>query len=341
MTDTKAKSSTKRTIILLASWLITAVALYIAFKGIAWSTLFAHLREASAAWITLAIALTCCSYLLRASRWQHLFPRPVISFANSAKVLILGFFMNNVLPARAGELVRAHLGAKVTGETRTLVLATVASERLADGLALSLLFVGFASGLGDSRFSRNLFYVASVFGLAAVGVIVTLALREHLFRMTNRLKNKVNHRAADYTMHRVEVFINGLGPLFNRQHILPIAIWSAVIWLIELAVYYAITRAFSSQLSLSGCVLFLVAVNFSSLIPAAPGGLGVIEAVASAALISIGVEKEHALSMVIVQHVIQYTVVGIPGALLMLRWGRTIKHLEDSDEQSAGQNAAS
>jgi uncharacterized protein (TIRG00374 family) len=341
MNDHKAKSSTKHLVVLVASWLITCVALYIAFKGIAWSILFAHLREANAAWIALAVGLTCGSYLLRSFRWQHLFPRPVISFANSAKVLILGFFMNNVLPARTGELVRAHLGAKVTGETRTLVLATVASERLADGLTLSLLFVGFASGLGDTRFSRNLFYVSSVFGLAAVGVLLTLVLREPIFRLADKFRSKLNHKASDYTIHRIQVFINGLAPLFNRRHLLPIVLWSLVIWLVELCVYFAITRAFSSNLSLSGCVLFLVAVNFSSLIPAAPGGLGVIEAVASAALISIGVEKEHALSMVIVQHVIQYAVVGIPGALLMLRWGKTIKHLEDSDEQSAGQSALS
>ena len=53
-------------------------------------------------------------------------------------------------------------------------------------------------------------------------------------------------------------------------------------------------------------VIFLVTVNFSSLIPAAPGGIGVIEAVTKAVLVSVGVDPELALALVITQHVMQY-----------------------------------
>lgn len=64
--------------------------------------------------------------------------------------------------------------------------------------------------------------------------------------------------------------------------------------------------------------MFLVAVNFSSLIPAAPGGFGVIELVAKSVLMSVGVaSSEQALCMVLMQHVIQYAVIGIPGAFLL------------------------
>jgi uncharacterized membrane protein YbhN (UPF0104 family) len=76
--------------------------------------------------------------------------------------------------------------------------------------------------------------------------------------------------------------------------------------------------AFGGSITLSGTVLFLVAVNFSSLIPAAPGGFGVIELIAKSVLVSAGVASpELALSMVLAQHVIQYAVIGIPGAFLL------------------------
>ena len=67
-------------------------------------------------------------------------------------------------------------------------------------------------------------------------------------------------------------------------------------------------------------VLFMVAVNFSSLIPAAPGGIGVIEAVVKTVLVSVGIDAELALAMVITQHIMQYLVVGIPGAAIMMTW---------------------
>jgi uncharacterized membrane protein YbhN (UPF0104 family) len=104
--------------------------------------------------------------------------------------------------------------------------------------------------------------------------------------------------------------------------------------MVELFVYVAISNSFSAALSLQHCVLFLVAVNFSSLIPSAPGGIGVIEAVTSAVLVSIGVDKELALTMVLCQHIIQYLVVGTPGVILSLTWRNTINKMDMiSDER--------
>ena len=79
-----------------------------------------------------------------------------------------------------------------------------------------------------------------------------------------------------------------------------------------------ISNAFQAPIDISGVVLFMVAVNFSSLVPAAPGGIGVIEMVGSLALSSIGIDREHALSMVLTQHAMQYLIVGIPGAYVLL-----------------------
>jgi len=57
----------------------------------------------------------------------------------------------------------------------------------------------------------------------------------------------------------------------------------------------------------------------------------VIEAVTSAVLVSLGVEREHALTMVIAQHVTQYLVVGIPGALIMFNWKNTIQQIRSGE----------
>lgn len=322
----------------LIPWLITIVALYLAFRGVDWVTLVEHLSEVDLGWVTIALGLTVGSYLLRARRWQVLFPERAIDYPNAVRVLFLGFFMNNVLPARTGELVRAHAGARVTGLTRTLVLATVASERLADGLVISILFVVFAFHLGDEHVSQNLLYVACFFAVAIGGVLLMLALRRPLFAFVERLHQRFRHRAAGYLVDRFRIFVDGLAPLCTPAKIPAISLWSIVVWFVELGVFFAVTRAFGASLDLPGCVLFLVTVNFSSLIPAAPGGIGVIEAIASAVLVSIGVPKELALTMVITQHVIQYLVVGIPGAIVLAtskgNFGSLKELQEDRDRPS-------
>ena len=324
--------SIKRFAIKVVPWIITVVALYIAFHDVNWQTLFTHLGDADPILLVVSLLITVISYLMRSRRWQFLFPDHVIDFGFSAKVLILGFFMNNILPARAGEFVRAHMGAKVTGTKRTLVLATIASERLTDGLMLSIFFIAFALGGRESRVSHNLLYVAGLFALIGVGVVGTLLFQKTLFALADKFKAKISSRAVHFAIDRLQIFITGLSPLTDMTRLPLIVLWTIAIWLVELSVYILITRAFNTHLGLSSCVLFLVTVNFSSLIPAAPGAIGVIEAIASSVLVTLGIPKEQALTMVLVQHVIQYLVVGIPGAIVMLTWKKQLQQLENAPQ---------
>ena len=74
---------------------------------------------------------------MRAFRWKYLFKDTRVLFRDSYRALILGFFMNNVLPARIGELVRSHALSKKINSSKSHVLATIAAERLADGMSIS------------------------------------------------------------------------------------------------------------------------------------------------------------------------------------------------------------
>jgi uncharacterized protein (TIRG00374 family) len=249
---------------------------------------------------------------------------------SSWRVLILGFFMNNILPARAGELIRAHIGGKVSGEPRTLVLATIASERLADGLTISIMFaliiLAFGAGQLDPIYANNLLYVAYLFGFIALAVVTVLLSRNRIFKVADILIHRWNNTASTYTLGKIRTFIEGLSPLCVPRRAIVIALWSALIWSLELGVFYSVSCAFSNPLPLSATVLFLVSVNFSSLIPAAPGGFGVIELIAKKILVSVGVASgELALSMVLTQHMIQYAVVGLPGAFLLATFNAQLK----------------
>ncbi len=299
-------------------WVVTVAALWFTFRGIDWDTLFSHLAGATLGWIGVALVLSIFSYALRARRWQTLFARPVLKFRDACEVLFLGFFMNNILPAKAGEFVRAHFGGKRTGEKRTVVLATIFSERLADGLTLSLFFIIFAGSIGDASLSRNFLYVAYLFGAIGIGALLTMWAKEAVFTIGDAVAGKINKSPTSFAWKKLRQFIDGLAPLFSLQRLPSLVLYSVVIWSVEMCIYWMVSLAFHAPLDMAGIVLFMVAVNFSSLVPAAPGGIGVIEMVGSLALVSIGIDREHALSMVITQHAMQYIIVGIPGAYVLL-----------------------
>src|SRR6478672_1547305 len=77
-------------------------------------------------------------------RWRHLLA-PLMAPAPGLPALfgmtMTGYFFNTFFPARAGDLMRAHLLSRRSGLSRTTILATVVIEKLFDGLALLVLLV--------------------------------------------------------------------------------------------------------------------------------------------------------------------------------------------------------
>ena len=248
--------------------------------------------------------------------------------------------MNNVLPARIGEFVRAHLGGAATKQSRSIVLATIAGERLADGLMISFLFAtlySLESTHHQSEKGYAMYMVALFFAAAGVGTLLALLLRERIFGVLERFGKVMPGHLSSYTLTRLRRFAEGLMPMFRPSRAVGIGLMSAVVWGLELLIYFAVTRAFGQDLTIGELSLFMAAVNFSSLIPAAPAGAGVIELIATQALVEVGVPRGTAFSMVALQHLTQFVVVGLPGLYYFFfgLGGKIPEGIEESSEDDA------
>ena len=62
--------------------------------------------------------------------------RPVSPVTRLYPVVIIGYMSNNLLPARLGELVRSYYLAQREGVSGSSALATIAVERVYDGVTL-------------------------------------------------------------------------------------------------------------------------------------------------------------------------------------------------------------
>lgn len=305
---------------IILPWLCTIGALWVVSRGMEWRQFAVCVRGVRPGHLVIPVVLTGLSYLWRTVRWRLLFPREAPALRTAYKGLVFGFFMNNVLPARAGELVRAHVGSKLSGESRSLVLATIAAERLLDGIALSL-FLGIGLfGIHGVAYGGQLRVVALAFGAAGVLTLLFLSQRRLVDRVITEIESRVQAPAVGTALSKVRHFIDGLTPLFCPRRLPGILIWTLVVWSLELAVFWWVSLAYGVVLSVYQVLFFLVASNFASLIPAAPGGLGIVEAVSTTILVSLGVDREAAFAMSLTQHVIQYAMVGMPGLYLMIRF---------------------
>lgn len=317
----EAKKRRRKRFSQLFGLIISGVCLVWLFSSVELSLIIEQLKSADYGFIFFAVLATAFSYLVRSFRWIYFFEKPTPNFSTAFCCLIYGFFMNNVLPARMGELVRAHVGGRLMKLSRAHILATIAGERLADGLVISVIFaVCYLTSSQEIYHHQGLLYVSYLFLVISVLTGLVLWQQKIVLICLEKLSLILPGRLSQYSFRRMKRFMEGLAPLYQIKRLFLIITLSVVVWAIELFVYYLVSSAFKIDLSISALSIFLVAVNFSSLIPAAPGGIGVIEAFATFVLTKIGVPKETAFAMVASQHLIQILVVGIPGAFVQFKY---------------------
>src|SRR5258706_4858882 len=135
--DQRPRISRGKAISIIVAMLLAAALLYYSLRGIQWSQVGGLVAGARLSYLGLGCCLITVTLFLRAFRWRILLTAegpvgiPDAFWATSA-----GYFGNNFLPARAGELVRAFMISASTGLNKAYVLATAFSERVADAIAL-------------------------------------------------------------------------------------------------------------------------------------------------------------------------------------------------------------
>ena len=128
-------------------------------------------EDANYWYVAPAVVVLFLSFFLRCYRWSILM-RPVaaISPRRLFSYSIIGYMANNLIPARAGELIRAYVLGERERVSTMGTLGAIAVERLFDGcvLVLMLLTAGAVVGLGDSSLRAIAIAAAALFSVACL-----------------------------------------------------------------------------------------------------------------------------------------------------------------------------
>ena len=122
-------------------------------------------------WLLAAAPVYAGALWLRAARWRRiLWPELPLGARGTLAPMLVGYAANNVLPARAGELLRALILKRRHGTSRSAAVGTIVVERALDGLVLALFLSGTVAVAGGSGPLRLL----AVAGLGAFVVATAL-----------------------------------------------------------------------------------------------------------------------------------------------------------------------
>jgi dolichyl-phosphate beta-glucosyltransferase len=274
-------------------------------------------RQAQPSLLAIGVGLMVVAYLVRGARWR-IWERS-LTYWDSLRLILIGFMGNNLLPARLGEILRAHCTTIKTSADRgrTTAIASIAAERILDGLILAAFgVVGIALVSVDRRLKWALCLVSLAFAALTLGLVLGIRLHEGLRAFIATANRKFPGHVTAFAREKAARFLDGLLPLGTLPRMLGAITTTGVIWGIEIGFYYFVGLAVWEGMSVPIALLFLVVVNFASLIPLAIGGIGTIEVIVPVFLVSAGISPHTALGMVLLQHAAQYSFTTITGAIL-------------------------
>jgi uncharacterized membrane protein YbhN (UPF0104 family) len=297
-----------------------------ALRGVSLAEVLRHISAAEPAPLAAAVAIATLTFPLRLVRWRLLLRDETGRTYPSGPLwhaIALGFMANNLLPLRAGELVRSYAAARLARIRFTTVLSSVAVERIFDALTIvALLTLTLLSpdlprsvtvgGASVSHLARGGGLVA---GVGLLFAVLVLAAPEPAERLVRRL---FPVRLAFRVVSLIEGVRQGLVVLRTPGRLAGVVVWSLVLWLVNALAFYVGFAAFDIPVSYSGALLLqgLLVVGIS--IPSTPGFFGPFEAVIVAVLALYGVPNDLAFTYAISFHLTSF----IPITLLGL-WSLT------------------
>lgn len=314
-----------RPLLVAAGLIVTAGAIYLALRGVNLDDAGNALADSNLLWLIPASAVLAIALALRALRWWSLFDaehRPPLRAV--ARALFIGLFFNNILPVRAGELIRVIALHRRTGTPKAEGLSTVVVERLFDVLALlALLFASYPLLPEISWLRTAALFAAGVVAVVSVIVFVIIRYDE---RAIHWLLSPLRRLPIAGVAVRLEVAARnatrGLVAIRTPRVALQAMALTIASWLVLAFSCWILFEAFSLDLPLVAGLLVLVTINLSLILPSAPAAIGVFEYATVIALDAFDVPRAEALSYGLVLHLLNlvpFIVIGVallgPGAL--------------------------
>lgn len=262
------------------------------------------LRSVDLTWVA-ALAVARVGVLgLQAWRWQALLAGLGIPYRTVLDGTVLGMAGNNLLPARAGELLRIAWLSQRSGRPAASILVTVGMERVLDLTALGLVVAFTVPGILQGWDPR---WLLALLLAAALGVGLFLA-RPRSGPIGGRVEALL------------QSFREALRDRLTPRLVATAALRTAVLWAAIAAMTAVGGRTVGLQLTPYQTAFVMVAVALGGALPSAPGNLGTFHLACAWALAWLGFAPGPAAAAAVVMHAVTYLVATLWGLAVGGSW---------------------
>ena len=291
-------------------YLVSGASLLWVFWRFPWAQLADHLRTREWGWVALAIAFEIAVYFADAWRWGALLkPVGAPSFGLCLQSVFVGMLANDILPAKAGELVRCFLLSYESEVPLSLAITSDVILRVMDGLWIVILYLAVTLQIGTHMVVRDVMWGFGTGAVVVAGLVLFVLFRRqhaHHFVRTRSWAARFVHLLDE--IHRL-----GRWPeLRNAMAI------GSVYWITQLLAIWALTKADHFDLGLSAAAFLLVVKAVWTLLPNAPANVGAYQAAVVYAFVFLFVERPNAQAFAEIMFAFLTLPIAVGGAIAVL-----------------------
>ncbi len=340
--------SKKQSLQLVVALCLTAFSLFLALRGVNFDEVAQALQRVNPFWLVVSVGLILVTLVIRAQRWRVLLKRQ-LTFKSAFGLINIGYLVNGVLPARAGDAARGIAGSLRGPVTVLAALSTVVVERVLDMLFIVLILVAtlpfvpglrqyLAAGSIGGGIPLNLVVMAS--GVLAFGIILVLVLVAAFPRRVEAVAQRVIGRLPvahpERLLRPVQHVLEGLSALGSVRAGLEIVWWTLTLWAVTGLYFYTVMQAcgeFIAEVTLLKSLVAMWSSAFGMVFPAT-GGIGSFHfAVREALFWGFALPRELGFTYAVLTHALAYLLGIALGAAALLSWGISLRQVMQRESE--------
>lgn len=301
---------------------VAGVFLWLVLRKVDLAEIGAALAQARAGWLVAAVACFFTGYAFRVERWRQMLrhDNPRLRWRDCGAVLMISVAANNLLPLRAGDVVRAFTFNRRLGIGAATSLSTLLVERLLDTLMLIALLGAAVLGMKASLTPLSglggwLFVMGSA---AILALLLAPGAFRPLANWGTALVGRVSARAGAALGGFADKVFGALGHMAQAHVMARLLVLSACAWVLEGLVFLCAAMALPSLARPVAAWLALPLGTLATIIPGTPGFVGTFDYFTTLAMRSAGNALAPATAYALLVHALLWLPATLAGGLAWL-----------------------
>ena len=259
-----------------------------------------EVKKVNVGWLILGILSLNFAYILRIIRWHLLLKtfKKDLLFKECIIPYLASIALNNCLPLRAGDVIRAFFFPKKMGLSNSMSLNSILLERILDIVTLctmALTGLYFIAKWDVPWIMPLILLCAFIFLIVPLLFVIKEKIKDILLWVG---KKKFLIKLSCFFLKMLEDMSLLLStPILIRSFILTL-----LLWFFEMGIYHYSFLSLNQEIGLSSLIFIFAAATLSTLIPSTPGYIGTFHLAIYLSAQIIDIEKDVAAAYSIIIH---------------------------------------